>query len=316
MGDAVRFLPVNTTSPDHLIDYGSASSSFPWWTEAHTSLFTKWASAFEKYNDGFNNPYFEYFFTGQDIQVSIDGMDGAGDILPIYAFGYNIQQQKVPLYGFWSYKYDAMLRGTRIITGAFSVVSMYPYMMTEAIAKAAIQRSILSKNGYGWTQYPLHSPGVDEANIDKFWNKNIDPGTADLNMFSVHPPFNFIIQYGMQETSVVPNNPSTRANDLKQMFKDNDPMMSDTNERLVKNPIKQHGTKILLESIEIISKSIEYTTDGSPLLETYTFMARDERFFEVLDTGQMAPAGTTDDTTDPDHTGLPVSVLGRPPLVQ
>lgn len=269
-----------------------------WWSEAQTALFTSWASAFEKYSTGFNNPYFDYFYTGQDIQISIDGLTDPGDNLPIYAFGYNIQQQKTPLYGFWSYTFDAMLRGTRIITGAFSVVSTTPHLLTTLIAKAASIRAL----DHSQNIYALRGLEEDEAHIERYWSRNLTDRNLDIaqkHLFSIHPPFNFVIQYGLQDTSVVAKSPSARAKEIKDKFYDNDALMQDTNERLVKHPIPELNRRILLENIELMSKSVEYNVDGDPLLETYTFMARDERLVPRYATGvtQARAGADVEDTS-------------------
>jgi hypothetical protein len=67
-------------------------------------------------------------------------------------------------------------------------------------------------------------------------------------------------------------------------------MMSDYNERLVKNPVPELDMQILLENIEIMSKQMEFDSEGNPLLETYTFMARDERLLKpIASSSNMTP---------------------------
>lgn len=262
-----------------------------WWSEAETKLFTQWAYSFDSFKDSFNNPYFDYFFTGQDIQISIDGLDDTEDLLPIYSFAYNIQQQKQPLYGFWSYTYDAMLRGTRIVTGAFSIVSTAPNLLTSKIAKAAQVRSQTTAAQSSAKLYAIRGLDEDESLINTYWRRNFD-SNLDQNqqhLFSIHPPFNFILRYGLQETSLVHESPSFRANQFRSKFTGSNPMMSDYNERLVKNPVPELDMQILLENIEIMSKQMEFDSEGNPLLETYTFMARDERLLKPIASSNMTP---------------------------
>lgn len=271
----------------------NSSAVAEWWSEAETKLFTSWASSFDKYNTSFNNPYFEYFYTGQDIQISIDGLSSAEDILPIYSFGYNVQQQKTPIYGFWDYTFSAMLRGTRIITGAFSIVSTGPHVLTSKIAKAADVRAYTKSQN----MYAIRGLGEDEAYINKYWRKNLTDNSltaGQQHLFSVHPPFNFVIQYGLQETSITSQSATARAQQIRDIFNQNDALMSDTNERLVRHVVPELDRRILLENVELISKSIEYNVDGDPLLETYTFMARDERLMPNIGGDSKAPTLPTD----------------------
>lgn len=60
--------------------------------------------------------YYDYYFTGEDVKIYIDGLFDAGDELDIASFAFGITQQKAPLYGFWSYNYDVMMVGTRIVS--------------------------------------------------------------------------------------------------------------------------------------------------------------------------------------------------------
>jgi hypothetical protein len=277
---------------------GSASGSIQsldttnWWSKEEARLFKKWRSAYENYENGFNDPYFDYFYTGQDVQINIDGLSSDADRLPIYSFGYSIQQQKQPLYGFWNYTYSAMLRGTRIISGAFSIVSVKPLLLTSAIAKATSQRAATSQSGVNSSMFRLRGLDQDQRRIEEYWQRNYDENLdlGQQHLFSVHPPFNLVIKYGLQEVSAVSMTSDARAQDIveKNSLKDHggiSSMMTDYNERLTRHPIPEIETKILLENIELTSKQVEYNVDGDPLLETYTFIARDERL--LMDKGPI-----------------------------
>src|SRR5260221_10870770 len=80
--------------------------------------------------------YFDYQFTGQDINVYVEGAYTEGDIgkIPIMEFNFGIQQQKQPVYGFWSWTYDAVMRGTRIVNGMFRLVTKTTDYMANLIA--------------------------------------------------------------------------------------------------------------------------------------------------------------------------------------
>lgn len=266
------------------------NNNISWWSDEEARLFNVWASSYEKQNSSFANPYFDYFFTGQDIQVSLYGLESPNDALPVYSLAYNIEQQKMPLYGFWDYTYSAMLRGTRIISGAFSIIAMYPHLLTRAIAKASFNISKGEKSS-STNLSAIRTLNEDERNITKFWRRNLD-SNLDLDqqhLFSVHPPFHLIIKYGVQSTSLidyggaVPYIPSSRSSQSRtaELEKDfryaaNGYMLTDVNERLVRDS-SELTTKIALENVEIMSKSISYGVDGEPIMETYTFLARDER---------------------------------------
>ena len=49
------------------------------------------------------------------------------------------------------------------------------------------------------------------------------------------------------------------------------------NERLVETDPDDHKMRVLLENVELVSKQTEYSPEGDPVIETYSFMARDIR---------------------------------------
>jgi hypothetical protein len=248
------------------------------WSREHRNLWQQWASSFEDYNFALNNPYFDYFFSGEDISVTIEGL-GIQDPLAITSFAYNIQQQKQPVYGFWSYTYDAVLRGNRIITGAFSVATTGPITFTKLLAEAARRRSNALRSNTIRDMYSLRGLDDDEINIEKYWRRHLDSSLdrGQQHLFSIHPPFNFVIQYGLQETSLVSNNPEVRSDEFRARFASNTVKSQDFNERLVKNPSDQDDYKVILENVELMSKQVQYDSNGDPIVEIYSFMARDER---------------------------------------
>jgi hypothetical protein len=263
-----------------------------WWTQEEARLYETWAATFNRVETQFNNPYFDYFYTGQDISVSIDGLTEPEDKLYIYSFGYAIQQQKQPVYGFWSYTFDGMLRGTRIITGAFSLVVREPHELAKKIAKASHIRALRANTTRGL--YPINGLDEDEANIERYWRRNKDYNLEvnQQHLFSIHPPFNMIIQYGLQTTSLQATNPGMRTEDIRNFYKGKVPIHSDYNERLVPNITPELDQRILLENIELTSKSIEYNVDGDPVLENFTFIARDERIVQSKNNARLAPPST------------------------
>lgn len=255
------------------------TADFP--IEEHNDLFEKWHSSFEKFQNSYQSPYFDYYFSGQDINVTIEGL-AESDKLPIQSFGWIIEQQKQPVFGFWDYTYSTMLRGTRVVTGAFSMLTNKPHALTSKIAKAAEVRARAARSSRpGARQYhSIRGMTEDEANINEYWYKHYDNNldTNQQHLFSVHPPFNFIVTYGLQETSLVSNNPNQRVDEWRAKYNDNTPMATDINERLVRNPSVEEDFQILIENVEIVNMSTQYDTEGNPIMETYSFLAKDQRF--------------------------------------
>ena len=107
--------------------------------------------------------------------------------------------------------------------------------------------------------------------------RNIDPSilAQGKHIFSVHPPFNLIILYGLQNLSV---NPGTYAGDryeIWEKYAQDTPLAFDINERLVESDPEDQATRIVLEAVEFSDMSTGYGPDGSVVTETYSFFARD-----------------------------------------
>jgi len=269
------------------------------------------------------NTYYDYFFSGEDIKVYIDGLFSEEHELDIAALSYNVKQEKQPLYGFWSYNFDAMMYGTRIIIGEFSVYTRYPRRITDLIEEASKARakqpdprkgdslikSTLRNIDYGSSSSAVRSI-QDEKNIQKYWaysqldRISTDPFSknvidSDKNIFSAHPPFNFIILYGVEEVSTTAKD-YLKAED-KVIESNLDRMMiSDTNERLIKPNTNNQASpmKIVLQEVQLMSMTTAYASGGSPLVENYQFMARDYYFSEV-DLGFIKNTTTINNSDEP-----------------
>lgn len=268
-----------------------------------TKLDQVWAGGSQSYETDkrFSN-YYDYYFAGEDIKVYIDPLFSQDNELDIASFSYVVKQEKQPLYGFWSYNYDTMLMGTRLITGEFTVFTRSPRRMTELI-EAATEARVLDPNpkNYGGVFSSLrrgkstyvdeqgsrkeyYSSEADEKNLQKYWGySQLDRITEDpfiknvkdsnRNIFSAHPPFNFVILYGAQEASLSPMNYSSSVgreiDNLDRMI------ASDTNERMVKVDNVVSPMKIILQEVNLISMATMYSPGGQPIAENYQFIARD-----------------------------------------
>lgn len=251
----------------------------------------KWAGRAKDGDLRFNN-YYDYYFSGEDIKVFIDGLYGLEDELDIASFAYSVRQEKQPLYGFWSYNYDAVMLGTRLITGEFTIMTRYPRRMTELLEKAALARSTdksarKPENSILTRMTPQMGSNDDNINVMKYWGVNqldritYDPAGDDTShIFSSHPPFNFVVLYGVEETALSPlSAPKSEEyaieNDMDRMI------YSDVNQRSVKLGSGNSPMKIVIQQINLLSMATSYTPGGQPVAESYQFIARDYYFTET-----------------------------------
>lgn len=254
----------------------------------------KWSGG-GRQNDRRPSNYFDYFFSGEDVKIYIDGLFAPEDELDIATFAYSIQQQKAPIYGFWSYNYDAIMYGTRIVTGEFTVYTKGPRRMTDLLEKAASNRQSYKdgrsrdRNKIVTRMTPQTQSSQDEINLEKYWSISqldritSDPATDQIdtnNIFSAHPPFNFIILYGAEETALSSNN--LLMGETKDLSDDLDRInVSDVNQRNVRIDDISRPMKIVIQQVNLVSMGTAYSPGGQPVLESYQFMARDYYFTEV-----------------------------------
>jgi hypothetical protein len=64
-------------------------------------------------------------------------------------------------------------------------------------------------------------------------------------------------------------------------FKGKQRLLVDTNDRLISQTTSP--TRYVIENVELTSLQVEYTPDGQPIGETYSFMARDLFIHEEKD---------------------------------
>jgi hypothetical protein len=199
--------------------------------------------------------YYDYYYTGQDIIVQIDGVEGVDEFssLPIISLAINITQQK-----------------PRIVQGEFSLATKTPDYMRRLLSAAAHTRATSGST------VPLRRQTDDESKIEQFWNSTIDPGrlAEGKNVFSVHPPFNMIIVYGIQSASLG----SDYANnilDLVDKFGSDNPLYTDVNERLVESDNLNQANRFYLDTCEISAMQRTFSPSGDVCVETYSFFARD-----------------------------------------
>lgn len=232
----------------------------------------QWAQDYDPTNT--YKPYWDYFFTGADVEIKIAELDGDDDHeltpLPIQRFNFSVQQQKRPVFGYASYSYDGMLRGNRVIQGQFTLATRYPDFMQKALAKAASNR--VERQGELANPYAsFRGLTEDDANIDRYWGRNLDPvvPASGRNEWSIHPPFNFLIVYGHEGTYQAP------LDNMFDPFGSNNAMFTDYNQRLVDAPFDNESNKLMIEACELQTCNRAYEPQADLLVELYQFIARD-----------------------------------------
>lgn len=298
MSRRMPYRPFTSFLPYDLKDSPTGTNGNGYFDPLNEKIDLQWGGI--RTDDAFNN-YYDYFFSGEDIRIFIDGLFDPSDEMDIASMAYVVKQEKQPLYGFWSYNYDAMMYGTRLITGEFSLYSRYPRRMTQLLEKAANVRagsssanpsaSVISKLNSNYENQN------DEININKYWTSSqLDRITTGANttrslqsyedrghnIFSAHPPFNLIIMYGTEEPGVSTKPSVTYKNgtEVNQQLNSDRILATDYNERNSLLDINSTPMKIVLQNVQLVSMSTSYQSGGQPLIENYQFIARDFYFGE------------------------------------
>ena len=294
------YRPFSGYIPDGVISRNGVVKGYPFTNASFDPLTPNidlvWAGG-KRSEDNFST-YYDYYFSGQDVKIYIDGLFSPADELEIANFAFTIKQEKQPLYGFWSYNYDAIMYGARIVAGNFSLITRYPRRMTELLEKAArVRAESAGKKPTDHVISTLNSTGEsaeDEANILKYWARSQldritnDPGSPvgypgdDKNIFSAHPPFNIVIIYGVQENGLVAKGAQKSSSNMNPIDNYDRILSTDYNTRLTKVNNQITPMKIVLQNVQLSSMSTGYDTSGAPLQEAYEFIARD-MYFTVAD---------------------------------
>ena len=178
--------------------------------------------------------------------------------------------------------------GSRLVSGEMVVYTRYPGRMRDLLSSAAEQRVLFNSDKPGASRIQSYLTGnneqslEDEKNLQRYWNRsNLDRLTADndktdkRNIFSSHPPFNFIVKYGTQEGSVSTVGRNLGTDSVDNLETLDRLMATDYNERLVKPSRGNTGMDIVLQDVHLVSMGTSIAPGGQAMIESYQFMSRD-----------------------------------------
>lgn len=206
------------------------------------------------------------FFSGSDVYIFFNNKL----IDQIVGLQVSIQENIVPIYGYASYTYDAVARGSRIVTGSFRVnyiESMYLYTMMELINnekftpeefKASASKTLTSeqishaiKNG----QFSKVRDMINQ-NEKRIWGEE---GTTKINNFR-KPYF----------ASNVSNDIRKNGFDIVISFGDKNFIPETFNNR-----DDYPSTIETINGVQLTGVSKVIQPSGEAIYEEYTFIARD-----------------------------------------
>lgn len=211
------------------------------------------------------------YFSGSNIHIFFEDIY----IDEITLLQFNLTEQIRPVYGYNSYVYDDMLRGNRIVNGAFRINFKKNNYIREAV-------STILNNDYSLED---NFPEINMDNIDQKRNElyqySKDGWSGQFEELSEQ-----FKQKIWQNANVNRNNPSITDGSRPYFDYSDDfniivkygPYDSPNTKYKIENEYRDHisnGTIIKLEKISLNSVSQVIDDTGRPISEEYSFLAKD-----------------------------------------
>jgi hypothetical protein len=246
--------------------------------------------------------YDQHFYSGQDCFVFLYPHAHNKLVpIPVTQLSVGISQQKIPIYGAWSYRFDAVAKGQVIVQGEFSIVYSYPNMIGQMLGAPSVsdhpprekdgavaplmdrkksldatKRKDLRADIWNvGNDVPLHrGVGWDSTHNSPAYPFGRKPpkGKPEAD-YAGHQPFDIVIAFG--------SNPSMRFEDSSKFdystwafsTKEYMKMMSSTPNEAARG--WDTSRRMRVEHVELTSSGTLLEVSGQPLQETYAFFARD-----------------------------------------
>lgn len=252
------------------------------------------------------NAYKPYFFAGSDVYVFVVNKDKDIIPIPVSGVGFGVSQQKVPIYGAWSYVYDAVANGTRIVQGQFSIVFTEVNFISKLIGPQKSPDKSVPNEQLDLVDYDDEIKGRALLR-ESLWTKTVDPNPTDTiynpskrsgvvyskraafpfgrdprrigagdwpeAMFSGHHSFDIMIIFGSNIDFIDIDHSNFSYEKWSRMAKDHMKMYDDINDGSLIDP--KRSQRIYIEDVQLTSSGIAADVSGQPIEETYTFFARD-----------------------------------------
>jgi hypothetical protein len=262
-----------------------------------------------------SSAYQKYYFSGNDVCIGIVPFYQKNKIIPIPVtdMTFGISQEKVPIYSAFSYTWDAVAKGTRIVRGEFSIVytepnhigrllgnkldpdnpivlgsSSNPVVEVSGEDLVNSKRSLKSQFwGEGDNEIFYDQTDIEYANQANSTANSPYPAIAGTNSAFPFgrktPPWGYEADYaGHQPFDIIimfGTTASSRrwSNDSFDGYKSwNEGIVDDNKlQETLNDDVRPVSERIILKNIELMSCGLGLDPSGQPLRESYSFIARD-----------------------------------------
>jgi len=222
--------------------------------------------------------YPEEYFSGSDISIYF------GDVWvdEVVAINFSLVEHVQPIYGFNSYTWDAVARGSRIIQGTFRI----NFKETNYLNKILMEQSTIENNLEYWKRHPAERINIDDFDKTiKLYKDNPEEMRERLKYMSKEEIAKVAAElndttYGT--STVVSSNPhffkhygrNSRGFDIIILYG------SATQSIVKKKEYEQRymipaATSYKIKNIQLNGLSQDIAPDGTVIYEDYSFMAQD-----------------------------------------
>jgi hypothetical protein len=221
------------------------------------------------------------YFAGADIRIYF------GDIWidEVTSLQFTLQEQVAPIFGYASYTWDKVARGSRYIQGSFSINFKESYYLQQVMKSLSSEMGSDTKNGTSGFNTTTWKKGLDiEALMKQTGNKNFDSIADEFekSLWGTSTDKNFVQDSKVRESNsyFYPNAVDSSGKAITDMSQ-KELQDHGFNILISYGPMNESGgmnateTTHTLVGVQLTGVSQVIGSDGSPIQEQYTFIAKD-----------------------------------------
>lgn len=224
--------------------------------------------------------YYDYFYSAADAYIYISNIESdikrSIEDIPFFSISYSINQTQKPIFGFWDRTPRAFIPGRSIVGGSFAIPHTYVGRLEEILMNAdgaygssdqLNEKESLRTKYWGTRDWENVPEDPERSNFKSYQKKHL---------FYVHPVFDISIVYGIGDEVTY----GDTGTNLEQMLDQRQSWSgtNDVNPLFQPDSYKNKPQRETISGIRLIGKSKSINVGGQPIVEEFSFMAR-----EVID---------------------------------
>ena len=209
------------------------------------------------------------YFSGSDISIYF------GDIWidEVVTLETTLVEAVQPVFGFMSYVYDAVMRGSRQVSGSFTIPFRETNFLRRVLDTELYRREQQQLSPVAREHLALRTPGRDtvrETEADRFIESIATAGVDEIRRLSRE--YEERAWQADRRASAQRNSPWFQPSDpdgFTIVIVAGDPLLAEDEQTLAPHAVSK------ITGVQIMSQSRMLDPSGEPILEQYTFIAKD-----------------------------------------